>query len=399
MTISTRSLLAQPRQPSTPSTPLLEKGFRPFFLLGAVFASCAVPLWLVALRGGITPGGAFGPMQWHAHEMLFGFSTAIIAGFLLTAIGNWTSRETLTGAPLGWLAVLWSLGRLALFFAGYLPKWAPALIDLAFLPVLAFCCARPLFASKNRQNYGFLGMLALLGAVNLAAHAGAWTQNLELLRTAHRVALDVIALMIVVVTGRILPMFTRNATRQPWVRGIPALESASAVGLVALLGLDVSASPRAAAWVAGGTALFVLARMRFWASSHTWREPLLWILHIGAAWVPLGLMLRAISTLTGWLPASSALHALTAGAIGCLTLGMMARVSLGHTGRTLKAPRSMSVAFSCVVAAGVLRVAGPSLPSHYLQMLELSALAWSAAFGLFVVAYFDVLTTQRVDGH
>ncbi|MEO6603020.1 MAG: NnrS family protein, partial [Polyangiaceae bacterium] len=129
MTNFLRHLLAPPRAASGPKSALFEKGFRPFFLLGALFATCAVPLWLVALRGGISPGGAFGPMQWHAHEMLFGFSTAIIAGFLLTAVGNWTSRETVTGAPLAGLAALWLLGRFAMFFAGRLPQWAPALVD------------------------------------------------------------------------------------------------------------------------------------------------------------------------------------------------------------------------------------------------------------------------------
>jgi uncharacterized protein involved in response to NO len=339
-------------------------------------------------------------MQWHAHEMLFGYSTAIIAGFLLTAIGNWTSRETLTGAALGGLAALWTLGRLALFFASSLPRLLPVLVDASFLPVLAIVCARPIVAAGSRRNYGFLLMLGLLAAANVWAHVGAWHQNIEQVRSAHRVALDVILLMIVVMTGRVVPMFTRNATRLDWIRGVPALELASTLGMVALLVLDVLPTPAPiVGGVAGLAALLLFARMRCWGSVHTAREPLLWILHVGTLWLPLGLLLRALSVATPHVPVSSALHALTAGAIGALTLGMMARVSLGHTGRMLTAPRAMKVAFPCLALAGVLRVSAPLLPgSLYLHLLECAALAWSFAFGLFVVGYFRFLVSPRADG-
>jgi uncharacterized protein involved in response to NO len=400
MSISARNLLVHERARPRTSAAFLEKGFRPFFLGGAVFAAVAVPLWLVALLGGVTPGGAFGPMQWHAHEMLFGYATAIIAGFLLTAISNWTSRETLSGAPLAALAALWALGRVTLFFADYLPRVLPPVIDLSFLPALAFVCARPILAAHSRRNYGFLAMLGLLCAANVSAHLGAWHQNTEQVRSAHRVALDVIMLMIVVMTGRVVPMFTRNATRLAWIRGLPALEIASVLGMVALLVLDLLPSaPRAGGLLAAVTALMLFSRMRYWGSVHTRREPLLWILHLGTLWVPIGLTLRALSVLTTFVPASSAVHALTAGSLGALTLGMMARVSLGHTGRMLKAPRSMTVAFASLTLAGILRVAAPLLPgAFYLHLLECAALVWSLAFGLFVAGYFRFLVSARVDG-
>jgi uncharacterized protein involved in response to NO len=372
-------------------------GFRPFFLLAGVFGALAVPLWLLALSGRVTPGGKFGPMQWHAHEMVFGFTTAVIAGFLLTAIGRWTNRETVRGAPLAALAALWLAGRVALYFAEGLPPAVPAAIDLAFLPVLAFACARPVLATENRRNYGFLGMLALLGAANVAAHYGALEGRLSLVRSAHAFALNVVGLMMVVMTGRIVPMFTRNATGQEFIRGIPWLERACAAGFVALLSFDVVAVDESAvAALSAVVSLLLVLRMRYWGSVHTGREPLLWILHVGALWLPLALLLRALALFGQPVPSASAIHALTAGAIGSLTLGMMARVSLGHSGRTLVAPRSMFWAFIAVVSAGIARVTAAFLPPVlYLPTLEVSALFWSLAFGVFAVTYYRVLTSPR----
>ena len=217
----TRSLLNPQRAREPAGIPLLEKGFRPFFLLGALFAALAVPLWLCALWGKLQPGGAFGAMQWHAHEMLFGFSSAIIAGFLLTAVANWSGRETLTGAPLGALAALWLAARIALFFAARLPNILPALLDLAFLPAVAVACALPLLHAQSRRNYGFIGLLLALSAANATAHYFALRGDLATVRLAHRFALDLIVIMMVAMTGRIVPMFTRNATRLPWVRALP----------------------------------------------------------------------------------------------------------------------------------------------------------------------------------
>jgi uncharacterized protein involved in response to NO len=378
--------------------PLLEKGFRPFFLLGAGFATVAVPLWLVALRGGLQPGGPFGAMQWHAHEMLFGFSSAIIAGFLLTAVSNWTGRETATGWRLAALAALWTLGRLATFFAGQLPRYVPAVLDLAFLPALAVACALPLFATRNRRNYGFVALLVGLSLANGVAHFAALSGDLATVRLAQHAALDGIVLMIVLVSGRIVPMFTKNATRLGWIRSVRWLEFSSIGALLALTIADVCAlEARFSAALAAVAGVLLLARMRFWGSRHTLREPLLWVLHVGTLWLPLGLLLRAASALTPLVPESSSLHALTAGAIGLLTLGMMARVSLGHTGRLLVAPRAMTAAFSCLVAAGGVRVAAPLLPSQYLLALTLATIAWSTAFALFLARYWTILVSPRPD--
>jgi uncharacterized protein involved in response to NO len=396
MAARTRSLRF-PDTPPRPAPALLEMGFRPFFLLAGAFGVLAVPVWLLALRGGVTPGGKFGPMQWHAHEMIFGFTTAVIAGFLLTAIGRWTNRDTVRGAPLAALAALWLAGRVALYFAEGLPPAVPAVIDLAFLPALAVVCARPVLAAKNRRNYGFLAMLALLAAANLASHFGALEGRAVLVRSAHVFALNVVGLMMVVMTGRIVPMFTRNATGQDFIRGIPWLERACAAGFVGLLVLDVLPLGASAAGVLSAVvSLLLILRMRYWGSVHTRRDPLLWILHVGALWLPLALLLRALVPFGQPVLGAAALHALTAGAIGSLTLGMMARVSLGHTGRVLVAPRYMPWAFIAVVSAGVVRVGAVFLPpSLYLHALEVSALFWSVAFGVFGVTYFRVLTSPR----
>ena len=399
--MTAHSLLSTKATRADPALPLLDKGFRPFFLLGAGFATLAVPLWLLALRGGLQPGGPFGAMQWHAHEMLFGFSSAIIAGFLLTAVSNWTGRETATGWRLAALAVLWVSGRAAMFFAEQLPRYAPALLDLAFLPALAVVCALPLLSARSQRNYGFVGLLLGLAIANGVAHIAALFGELAVVRTAHHLALDLIVLMMVLVTGRIVPMFTRNATRLDWVRGIRVLELSSIAALLVLLLGDVwPAANHFSATFAAIAGVLLLARMRFWGSLRTTQDPLLWILHLGTLWLPIGLLLRAGSALTPFVPESSSLHALTAGAIGSLTLGMMARVSLGHTGRMLKAPRGMTASFLCLLTASLVRVGAPLLPSsQYLPALELATLAWSTAFALFVVRYWTILCSPRADAH
>ena len=395
--MAAHSLLLPRPNAESPGTALFSKGFRPFFLLAAALAALAVPAWLLALRGGKQPGGELGAMQWHAHEMLFGFAAAVIAGFLLTAVANWTERETAVGLPLVALCALWLLGRVALFFAGSLPRLAPALIDLSFWPALCFACARPIVVSKNRRNYVFILLLLLLFSANAAAHFGALRHELFWVQRAHRVALDLILLIIVLVTARVIPMFTRNATQRSQIRSLPALERAATVAFALLLLSDALALPESvSAPCAALAGIFSLLRMRHWGTAHTLREPLLWVLHVGVLWLPLGLLLRALAAYVPSVPQSSSLHSLTAGAIGTLTLGMMARVSLGHTGRALRAPRSVTLAFALVVAAGLVRVVGPFLGAWYMSALVVSGALWSGAFSTFVLVYAKVLTGPRL---
>jgi len=372
--------------------PLLAKGFRPFFLLAAAFAVAAVPTWLLAFATNADFAAYLGPAQWHAHEMVFGFSTAVIAGFLLTAAGNWTGRETATGWALGLLAAAWVLGRLALLLADALPSGVAAALDLAFLPLLAAACGRALFAAKNRRNYAFLALLSALFAANLGVHLGALGVRPEWTRLGSLVGVDLVILAIVMIGGRAIPMFTRNAARVDGIRNVPWLDRAAVLGALSIVVLD--AVGRHAGIAAGITGVVVLARMATWGTRHTARHPLLWVLHVGHAFVALGFLLRAVSA----VPSSAALHALTAGAIGTMTLGMMTRVTLGHTGRMLAVPRSVAWGFGAVVAGALVRVIAPFMPSLYVPLVTVAGLVWSAGFAIFIAAYAGALLSPRVDG-
>ena len=404
--VAPQLLTLERRRASAPSgLPLFELGFRPFFLLAAAFSALGVPLWLLALRGGIQPGGAFGSMQWHAHEMLFGFTAAVLAGFLLTATTNWTGRRTARGGLLGALAALWVSGRVAVFFAGYAPL-AAAVIDVAFLPAVAGVCAVPIVASRNRRNYAFIAVSLALAVLNVASHAAALATAPGVVRSVHVVAVDLVVVVMALVTGRIVPSFTRNATGRP-AEGERALERAALAAVVALALADaIGATVGAVATleVTGGVlallaAVLLALRMRHWGTRHVMGEPLLWVLHVGSAWLPLGLALRAGAVFFPAFPAGSALHALTAGAIGSLTIGMMARVSLGHTGRMLRASRADQITFVSVAVAGVVRVLAPWLPpAAYLGALDTAGVAWAFGFALFFATHVGMLSAARVDG-
>lgn len=340
-------------------------------------------------------------MVWHAHEMLSGFATAVIAGFLLTAVGNWTQRETATGGALGTLAALWLAGRAAIFFAGCLPRLAPALVDLAFLPALTFTLGRPLLASNNRRNFVMLAVLGALFASNLAAHLAALgVVDAGAARRGHLLAVDIIVLLIAIISGRVLPMFTRNATHVDEIRSLPWLDRASIATLVLVCLNDALAGPetRLAGVLAGAAGVLAAARARHWGARHTGRDALLWILHVGYGWLVLGLLLRSSGVALGHPFGAMATHALTAGAIGSLTLGMMARVALGHTGRMLAAPTPMTAAFVSITLAALARTLAPLFPQHYLTAIVAAGVFWTLAFLVFLLTYLPILTQPRVDG-
>lgn len=389
-----RSKAAAPR-----GTALSAKGFRPFFLGAAVFAGVVLPVWIAVLSGARLPAGYLDPVSWHAHEMLFGFAVAVIAGFLLTAVGNWTQRETLTGPPLLGLAGLWIAGRLAVLGAPLLPRGVPLAIDGAFLPILAVVLARPLIATGNRRNLVMVALVSALGAASIAMHADAlgWLPGAG--PRAARVGLDLVTLMVSVIAGRVFPMFTRNATNDASIRTIPALDRVTLAGLALLVALDAAGATRLAAGVAAVVALAAAGRTARWGAARSGREPLLWVLHLGHAWIPVGLALRAAAAIVPAIPASLGTHALTAGALGTLTLGMMARVSLGHTGRVLAAPRTATAAFVLVTLGAIVRVASPVLgPAAYVRALSVAGAAWALAFVLFLVGYGAILLAPRADG-
>jgi uncharacterized protein involved in response to NO len=376
------------------------KGFRPFFLLAAAFAAAILPVWILVLAGVAQPEGQWAPAVWHAHEMVFGFAVAVMAGFLLTAVGNWTQRETLAGAPLLFLAALWMAGRLAVTFGGALPRGLPALIDLAFLPVLTVVLSRPLLATRNSHIFHMPVVLSALFAANLVVHL----EGLGVLRAgsgrhACLVAVNLVVFVILAIAGRVFPMFTRNATGVETIRSHRPLDVLTLASMAALVVLDTFAPESLAAKAtAGAVGVVALARAWHWRTARVARHPLLWILHAGYAWVPLGLMLRGAAALHPALLPSIATHALTVGAIGSLTIGMMARVALGHSGRPLVAPPAMTWAFAAMTAAACARVLGPLLfPSAYFLSLVLAGGLWTAAFLVYLVVYAPILWRPRID--
>jgi uncharacterized protein involved in response to NO len=373
----------------------LAKGFRPFFLLAAASASLLVPVWLLVWTGRAALRGPLQGAAWHAHEMIFGFAAAAMAGFLLTAVSNWTGRETLAGPRLGLLALVWLAGRAAMLL---LPGFPASLLELLFLPLLVAAIGRPLWAARDARNAGFPLLLLALWLADLVVHAGAHSGQLGLSLAASRVAVHLVIVVLLLVTGRVVPMFTRNATgvevtSRPWLDRL-AVGSTLGVALAQALPLPAPAVALLSAVAAAAVAL----RMVGWGTLAAGREPLLWVLHAAHAAIAVGLGLQAASAL--WpLPLSASLHALTVGAIGLSILGMMARVALGHTGRPLRASPAVTIAFGLLLLAAALRVGGPLLAPAWLPLWWwASGGAWSLAFALYVVVYAPILSRPRPDG-
>lgn len=386
----------QKRPPLTGWAPFA-LGFRPFFLAAGLYAVVLMALWLLALRRGVYLG-ELSPLVWHGHEMVFGFAVSVIAGFLLTAAQNWTGIRTPSGRPLAALFLLWLAGRVSFLVPG-IPPGLVAAIDLSFLPVLALALARPILRAKQLHNYPFPVMLLALTAANALVHGEALGWTSATAKPGLYLAVYVIVTMIVVMGGRVIPSFTDNKL-QTRARRWKAIERLAPVAtLAALIAALIAPVSNVTALLAAGAATVHAIRLAGWYTSRYWSVPLLWILHLGYAWVALGFALLALSAAGLGATAVSALHAFTAGSIGSLTLGMMARVSLGHTGRLLEPAPVMLRAFVLVNLAALFRAVLPLLiPGVYPQLMATAALAWIAAFGLFVLVYAPILLRPRVDG-
>ena len=377
---------------------IFQKGFRPFFLLGGIAAVALVPWWAFHYDEPMTGDPGLSSISWHSHEMIFGFTAAILAGFLLTAVENWTGRPTARGPFLAALVVLWAMGRMV--GLGGAAAAIGALGDLSFLPALTAAIGIPLLLAGSRRNYLLFAVLPVLWLCDLYLHL----QTSGLLTGSYLrsdlVAVDVVVVVLVIITGRIVPLFTRNALADEGIRSIAWLEAAVVVGVIVVAAAEVIAPHgylmAAAATVAG---CLVLARSVHWGFRHTLRRPILWVLHLGHAWIWFGLFLKAAAAGGLGVPASVATHALTAGAIGTLTLGMMARVTLGHTGRALRVSPLVTVAFVAVTAGALLRVLGPWLRADLTRaVLVASAGCWSLAFLLYLLVNTRFLLTPRPDG-
>jgi uncharacterized protein involved in response to NO len=356
-------------------------------------------LWIAALRGWVSIPTAFDPVSWHAHEMLFGFVVAAIAGFLLTAIPNWTGRMPLQGYALAILAAVWLAGRLAVLGSQWLGAGIAALLDLAFLALLLGVVLREILAGRNWRNLPMPVVLGGLLAANALTHADA----IGLAATGplgQRLGIGIVILLISLVGGRIIPSFTLNWLRKRGEARLPASFGALdrvALGLVAaaLAAWLVAPESRiagAALFAAGAATLIRLAR---WRGPLTLAEPLVWSLHLGFAWVPVGLVLLGLGALLPGVPQAAGLHALTAGAMGGMTAAVMTRATLGHTGRPLSADRWTAAIYVLVAAAAALRASAPFSAAAYLPALWASGLAWSVAFALFALHYGRMLLSRE----
>lgn len=372
---------------------LFSFGFRPFFFLGAIWSALVVPLWLFSYFHG---GSAALTREWHIHEMIFGFLGAVIAGFLTTAVPNWTGRMPVIGAPLAGLVSLWVLGRVAMLFQASLGV-AAAVVDSLFLLTFAAVIWREVLAGRNWRNLPVCALVTLLALANVAFHLpiGAAVD------VGVRIALGAATLLIGLIGGRIVPSFTRNWMKVRSLKPEPSTFGTVdrvALGLtVVSAGLWVAAPETpvtgAAFMLAGVAHLVRLARWRGWRAAV---EPLVWILHLGYGWLGVSLLLLGGASLDpGLVPRSVGIHALTAGAVGVMTLAVMTRATRGHTGRPLAADTSTMAIYFAINAAALLRVAAPFSGEGQSLLLTASGLAWSLAFGGFAVAYGRMLVLPR----
>lgn len=382
---------------------LFAYGFRSSFLLAGIAALLLVPLWAWSFITGTARGSSWPPMLWHAHEMLFGFIASAMAGFLLTAVPSWTGQKGFSGRPLIVLASIWLAARVLIVSSALWPAVVIAAIDLAFLPALGVLVARPLLRSRSR-NTPLLAVLALFWLTDLVFQIGLIRNNPQLALHALHIGIDIMLVLVTVIGGRIVPSFTSAALRalglpDP-VHNSPVLTGLAIAGMVSVAMSDVYwPESRVAGVIAAIAAGIQAARLLQWATWLTLRQPIVWVLHLAYAWLPVGLALKAVALLSGAAIAAFWLHALTIGALTTMILAVMTRASLGHTGRPLIANPLITLAYWLLTAAAAVRVFGLSaLGLNYSLVIISSASFWTIAFALFVLVYAPILWGPRADG-
>jgi uncharacterized protein involved in response to NO len=377
--------------------------FRPFFLAASLWSAAALAIWIVVLSDGLELPSRFTPIEWHVHEMLFGFIPAAIAGFILTAIPNWTNRRPIHGRPLMALVLLWVAGRIVCLTSSLFPAWFSLVIDSLFLLALCLVVAREILLAGNRRNFFMPVPIAVLLIANVLTHLESLGAGVPA-GLGRRLGITAVIILIALIGGRIIPTFTRN-----WLmaRGSKALPppagridvlaiAAFAPGLLGWAFFPVSSPAGALLLIACALNAWRLAR---WHGAATWPEPLLAVLHVGYLWVVIGCGLLGASMMTDLVPEAAAIHALTAGAMGTMILGVMSRVTLGHTGRRLHADPVTTLAYGLVTVATLFRLAAAFLPSYHVSLVTSSGALWIASFLLFALHYAAMLTSPRVDAH
>lgn len=384
---------------------ILSYGFRPFFLLGSLYAGATILFWLPLLYGRLQTSSLFVPADWHIHEMLFGYLAAVVTGFLLTAIPNWTGRLPVQGLPLLALAILWLGGRLAVFFSAYTGWLAAAVIDCAFLVAVAAAATVEISAGRNWRNLKVLAPVLVLLAANVLFHVEAHRWGVS--DVARRLGIGAAIVLVAIIGGRIIPSFTRNwLVREnpgrlptPFGRLDTVIIVASALALAAWAFLPDNAET---GWALVVAALLNALRLARWAGDRTWRDPLVLVLHVAYLFVPLGMLLAALAILMPeTAPPAAGIHAFGVGAIGTMTLAVMVRATLGHTGRELRAGKAGCFVFAAVLVAAAARLAealqpGGGLPGEWL--IHLAACAWAAAFLGFAALFGGMLLRPRLRG-
>jgi uncharacterized protein involved in response to NO len=392
-------MLALRRRRMAASHPFFRGGFRPFFFAGAAWALVALALWICSLLGQLSLPAALEPLAWHRHEMLFGFVGAVIAGFLLTAVPNWTGRLPIAGWPLAGLFSLWAAARLALLFSATVSLWLAAFLDVGFFLVLGLLAAREVLEAQNR-NIPVVGMILLFGLADALDYL-ANTDVIPFPDLGWQLAISLVVLLISLIGGRIIPSFTRNwMAKRGMKNGLPTQPGRFDLFVIA------ATAGALLAWLAGpqetpvGIVLIVAGALQAirwarWSGWRTFADPLVLILHVGYLWVPVGLVLLGFS-LAGLVPRSAAIHSLTAGAMATMILAVMTRASLGHTARELKASPLTVLTYALVTLGALLRVAASLRLIDYDIGIDVAGFAWGGAFLLFLIAYAPVLWRPRL---
>lgn len=391
--------------PAAQSLPFFRLAFRPLFWLGALFSVLSIAVWGLAFTGKLPFSPYGGVYFWHSHEMLFGFTAAIIAGFLLTAVQNWTGVPSIKGPQLMVLVLLWLIARVLMAFPFSVSTILITLIDSVFMPIVAVFMAIPVIKAKKWRNLFFVPVLVLMGVLNLLMHLSLkGTLAMSFIGVSHAMIL-LVALVMCILGGRVFPMFTANGTQTERVPPLMWLEKVSIIAVVVsvlvsvlavLQWLQISPKIEAAILILAGVANFLRAlRWRIWVSFKT---PLVWSLHLSYWALCLGLCLLGLAKLQVFSSVSLALHAITVGGMGLMILSMISRVSLGHTGRKIEVGKIMSLAFILMILGFVARVLAPLVLNSYSTLILLASALWCVAYGCFVVMYLPVLFTTRADG-